>query len=104
MEGQLLVTPEELQKTAGEFSAEGSTVKGITSEMMNLVTELTSTYEGDAATAFLTKFKALQEDMNQIDAKIQEHVNDLNEMAANYQTAENTLTEQNSALQSDYIS
>lgn len=104
MEGQLLVTPEDLIRSASEFSTDGSNVKSITQEMMSIVTSLTSSYEGDAATAFLTKFKALEEDMNQIDAKIQEHVTDLNEMAQNYQNTENTLTEQNSALQSDYIS
>ena len=103
MDGQLLVTPEELKNTASEFSSQGSTVKSITAEMMSLVEELRSAYEGEAANAFFTRFKALQEDMNQIDAKIQEHVSDLNEMATNYQAAENTLTEQNNALQSDYI-
>jgi len=103
MEGTLLVTPEELIKTASEFSADGTSVKSITAEMMNIINQLASSYEGDAATAFFNNFKKLQEDMNQIDAKIQEHVNDLNEMASNFQKTESMLTEQNASVKNDYI-
>lgn len=103
MEGTLLVTPEELKSTASEFSADGTSVKSITSEMMNLINELASNYEGDAATAYINNFKKLQDDMNQIDQKIQEHVSDLNEMADNYQRTESMLTEQNAAVNNNYI-
>ncbi len=103
MEGTLLVAPEDLLKAAGEFQAADASVKGITAEMMNIINALKPSYTGDAANAFYTKFDGLQEDMNQIDAKINEHVNDLNEMANNYSTVEARLTEQNAALKNDYI-
>ncbi len=44
MEGQLKVTPEELQNASGEFSAIDKTVVNTTQEMMTLVKNLTSAW------------------------------------------------------------
>lgn len=103
MEGTLLVTPQELKNTANSFGNRSKTIKSITSSMMSTVKSLSNVYEGEAASAYINTFSNLEEDMRQIDNKIQEHVTDLNEMAANYISVEDTATQGNSALNSDYI-
>ncbi len=103
MEGTLLVTPQQLKLTANSFSGRGKTVQNITSSMMQKVRGMKSVFEGDAGNAYINTFSKLQEDMTQINNKIQEHVTDLNDMATNYERTEDANTQGNSALQSDYI-
>ena len=103
MNGELLVTPQELKNTATKFQSTNQTVKNLTDQMMQKVKSLRSSFEGDAANAYIKKFEALQEDMTQIHNKIKEHVDDLNEMATNYERAESTNVQTNNALKTDYI-
>ncbi len=103
MNGELLVTPQELKNTANNFKTINGRVKSITDQMMQKVKSLRTSFEGDAANAYIRKFEALQEDMRQIYNKINEHVEDLNEMATNYERAESTNVQTNSALKTDYI-
>ena len=86
MEGTLLVTPEKLQETAGKFGSKATQVQALHSDMLNKVRSLN--WEGEAATAYKTKFGALKTSMDKINAMIQEHVRDLNEMASTYTSAE----------------
>lgn len=103
MQGTLLVEPRQLRTTSASFANRGRTVISITSEMMAKVRGMRCAFEGDAGTGYINKFAALQEDMNQINRKIQEHVTDLNDMAVNYERAENKNVQRNTALKSDYI-
>lgn len=103
MNGELLVTPQELKNTASSFANTNNKVKSITEQMMQKVRSLRSSFEGDAANAYIRKFEALQEDMNQIYNKIKEHVEDLNEMATNYERAESSNVQSNQSLKTDYI-
>lgn len=103
MNGELLVTPQELKNTANKFQSTNQKVKSITDQMMQKVKALRSSFEGEAANAYIRKFEALQEDMTQIYNKIKEHVEDLNEMATNYERAESTNVQTNSSLKTDYI-
>jgi len=103
MEGTLLVTPQELKNTSNAFGNRGKTIMSTTSSMMSIVKGLSSSFEGEAATAYINTFSKLEEDMNQVNNKIQEHVSDLIEMADNYIQGEDLNTQGNAALQSDYI-
>lgn len=103
MEGTLLVDPKQLKTTSTSFSSRGKTVTSITSEMMSKVKGMKSVFEGEAGTAYINTFSNLQEDMNQINNKIQEHVKDLNDMADNYARTEDLNVRENTALKSDYI-
>ena len=103
MTGNLLVTPEKLISTSQEFSGSASQVQQITNQMLEIINSLSSTWSGEAHTAYHTKFNALNNDMARIHKMIMEHSNDLNEMAANYKTAESTNVEAGSALQPDVI-
>lgn len=98
MENELLVTPEELQRTATSFSTRGKSIAATTDSMMKLVENLTSVWEGDASGAYIKTFQGLQDDILKINNKIQEHASDLNEIAENYIRAENQTAETNSAL------
>lgn len=104
MEGILKVTPEELQTTAGEFGNKGNTIKGLTDQMMSMVKNLSSTWQGEASGAYLQKFQNLQTDIDKINRMIQEHVKDLNDMAEQYKQAENSNMEQSQSLADNAIS
>lgn len=103
MEGQIKVTPEELTAASGEFSTIDNNVNSITREMMSLVTGLASAYEGEAAQAYINNFKQLEDDMNRIHIKIQEHSTDLAEMARVYQEVERKTQELNRSVPNNLI-
>lgn len=103
MEGTLRVTPEQLEAAAGEFSAKGTTVSNLTSQMTQLVEGLGSVWEGEAATAYTAKFRQLDDDIQKMNRMIQEHSKDLTEMARVYREAENANQEEIAGLAGDVI-
>lgn len=103
MTGILKVTPQKLISTATEFQSQGNTIRGLTDQMLQLARSTVGSWEGDAQKAYLQRFNALDSDMQRIQVKIQEHVTDLQEMAAAYNAAESTNVSNISALSSDYI-
>ena len=104
MEGILKVTPEKLIQASNEFSQTGKTISSLTSEMMSIVNGLKAIWQGEAANSYNSRFTSLQDDIQKILNIIQEHVNDLNEMAREYQNAENASLEASSSLISDVVS
>lgn len=103
MEGTLLVNPQQLKNTANSFSSRAQSVNRITVDMMNKVRSMKSAFDGEAGSKYINQFNKLQEDMNQIQRKIKEHVEDLNQMASNYESTENQNIQTNVALQTNYI-
>ena len=103
MEGYLKVTPEQLKKTAQEFMSSGEKISSITSEMMSIVTSLKSVWQGVASESYENKFMGLEDDIMRINSMIKEHVSDLNEMATNYQAAEDASAEASAVLNSDIV-
>ncbi len=103
MDGILKVTPEKLISTSEEFNATGVQVRNLTQEMIALVDSLKGSWEGEAATAYSTKFHQLEDDMEKMHRMIEEHVKDLQEMAQKYQNAEMVNTEAGNALAGDVI-
>lgn len=103
MEGTLRVTPEQLESTANEFASKGTTVGNLTTQMTQLVEGLSSIWEGEAATAYTAKFRQLDDDIQKIIRMIQEHSNDLNEMARVYREAETTNQDEIEGLSGDVI-
>ncbi len=104
MEGILKVTPEKLLETSSEFSAAGNKIKNLTDEMMRTVNGLKGVWQGEAARIYSGRFGALQSDMDKLHRMIQEHVNDLQEMAGHYRTAEAANMEEGSALSANIVS
>ena len=103
MEGILNVTPQELINAANEFSSKGSNISSLTSEMTAQVESLASVWEGEAATTYIGKFKGLDDDIQLMNRMVQEHVSDLQEMAAKYTSTEEEIVEDFSSLSSDVI-
>ena len=103
MNGILRVTPAQLINTASEFSAKGSQISAITTEMTNLVVGLSSIWEGEAATAYVTKFRGLDDDIQLMIRMVQEHAADLQEMANAYNQAESANLNNIESLTSDVI-
>lgn len=102
--GILKVSPEKLQATASSFEGSASKVSNLTQQMTNIVTSLSGQiWSGEAATAYVNKFNGLQDDMTRIYKMIQEHSQDLTQMAQEYIRAEAANTELANSLSSDVI-
>ena len=103
-QGILKVTPEKLQSTASSFEGTGTTVNNLTQQMTAIVTGLSGQiWSGEAATAYVNKFNGLQDDMDRIYKMIQEHSQDLQEVAQQFITAENANKDMANSLSSDVI-
>ena len=87
MEGMLRVTPEKLLQTSGEFATLGNQMKNLTGQMLSQVRKLNGVWQGEAATAYGNRFDSLSPDMEKLYRMVQEHVQDLHEMARQYQSA-----------------
>ena len=103
MEGNLLVTPEQLTATSSEFSSAMQQITTMTNEMMEQVHSLKGQWEGEASNAYQNKFDQLKDDIDKIGKMINEHVNDLNEMAKVYQDAENANADTANELSGDVL-
>ncbi len=102
--GILRVTPEKLQSTAASFEASGSSVQSLTQQMTSIVTSLSGQiWSGTAASAYVSKFNGLQDDMDRIYKMIKEHSDDLITMAQQYSTAESANADLANSLSSDVI-
>lgn len=102
--GTLRVDPDKLISAADAFKSQGNTIQNLTQQMLQTVTSLNGSWEGEAQNSYFTRFKALEGDMNQIQQKINEHVSDLQEMAQIYKGTESGNAGNISGLATDYIS
>ena len=103
MEGILRVTPEKLIQTSGEFATTGNQMKNLTSEMISQIQGMKGIWQGEAADTYGSKFNSLQTDMDKLYRMVQEHVKDLQEMAALYQKAEAGNAQQSGSLNSNVV-
>ena len=103
MEGILKVTPEKLVQTSGEFASAGSQMKSLTGEMLSLIRNLRSSWQGEAATAYGNRFDNLSQDMDKLYRMVQEHAEDLQEMARQYQSAESGNTQTGNGMRGNVI-
>ena len=103
MEGILKVTPEKLMQTSGEFATIGNQMKNLTGEMLSQVQGLSGIWQGEAAAAYGGRFDMLSTDMEKLYRMVQEHVEDLQEMAGQYQSAEESNAGLGSGLKSSIV-
>lgn len=101
----LKVTPKDLTDTAGKFENKAADVQKKTDAMLTLINGIGgAVWSGDAQKAYKKQFKKLDGDMLQMYNKIKEHVDDLKEIASNYESAESQISSTVKALQTDVIS
>lgn len=103
MEGTTFVTTEALRSTANEFNNAMMQVQNLTSNMVDKVNGLAAGFQGEAASAYISKFNALQDDIAKLAAMINEHVRDLNDSADNFEKAERVNVENANSLKGDII-
>ncbi len=101
----LKVSTSVLRSTASEFKSIGQQIKSLTTEMTNEVNGLSGdVWQGDAATKYKQHFKKLDDDIARMIKMINEHVQDLNDMAAAYEKAEQANESTANSLATDVIS
>lgn len=105
MVGTLKVSTDRLRNTANNFQSTGQHIQRMTQSMTSIVRQLSGNiWSGEAAKAYKDKFEKLQDDINRMVKMINEHVTDLNAMAAEYERAENTNQNLINSLKEDVIS
>ena len=104
MNGILKVDPQKLINTANSFKSTNNNIQNKTTTMLGKVRDLQKVWTGEASNVYREKFKDLEDDMKMIHKMIDEHVNDLNEMAKQYIKAENTNIDTGNSLAGDVIS
>ena len=103
MEGTIKVDPQQLISASSEFSTNGNQVQTLMNEMVNKMNNLGTTNTGDAISSFIAKANGLQNDIAKLNAMIQEHAKDLQEMAQVYSSAESAAQSEADALQTSVI-
>lgn len=101
--GTLKVDSQVLKNTADSFKKQSDFIRSLTTQMIDEVTAMSGAWESDAQQAYCQKFKSLEGDITQMVLMINEHVDDLKEMASQYEKSESTNTSTASALKTDYI-
>jgi len=104
MNATLKVTPAKLRSTASAFQSTGNQIKSITNQMTSIVRSLSGqVFSGDAASKYVSKFNSLSDDIQRMINMINEHVNDLNQIAKTFEDAERQNISAAEALTSDVI-
>lgn len=99
----LRVDAQVLISTAESFQGSGSTISTLVNEMVNIVVNLCSIWETDAANVFISRFRALEDDIQKMTKMIAEHVSDLQTMAQNYIKADEESANLAESLSGDVI-
>jgi len=100
----LKVTPEKLIEAAEQFSLAENNIRGITTEMTNIVEGFKTIWQGEAATGFANRFNMLSDDMEKLYSMIRDHASNLTEIAKEYANAEEESAQQANALGTEAIS
>lgn len=104
MPGQVRIVTEQLRNTANEFVQVYGQVKTTTNQMVDIIKGLNATWQGEASNAFIGKFAQLEDDMMRILRMIDEHQVDLNDIAREFELAEQENVATSSGLAGDVIS
>ena len=89
MDIYLKVEPQVLISKAGELSSEKGNVQSLMEQIKNYVTSLTGSWISEASEVFQRQFRQTYTDIDNVIAIITEYIEDLNESANLYITAEN---------------
>ena len=103
--GTLKVEPAKLKNAANQFNSTGNQIRSLTQSMTQTVQQMTGqVLSGDAARAYTTKFKGLQDDIQKMIKMVNEHVADLNQMAQILIDVENKNQQTANTLKNNIIS
>ncbi len=77
----------QLRTQANNFQNHADAIKSVTTNMLNLVEQTKSVWEGMAQTTYSTNFAGLSDDMERLYAMCSEYSEDLIQIADTYQAA-----------------
>ena len=93
------VTPETLTRKAGDLDTNASDVMLLTTQMTERALELTGRiWSGEAQTAFVTRFRTLQDTINKYTPLLQKHASNLRTIAGQYAAVETEAKDLSSGL------
>ena len=100
---QVKVDSSDLRRAAQKFQSDRATVERLMNEMMQLVTSRTTRFwKGQASDRYRNQFRKLEDEMRFIKNKIQEHADDLRNIADIYDGAENRNADASTRLITDF--
>lgn len=98
------VSPERLRSAAGLFSQTANSIKSTTSQMTQIVTNISGrAWSGEAASAYKSKYTGLQDDINRLVKMVNDHSQHLTSIATEYARAETENASQANSLSGDVI-
>lgn len=93
------VTPETLSRKAGDLDANAADVKRLTTQMTEKALMLTGRiWTGEAQTTYMTRFRTLQNTIDQYTPILQKHASNLRTIANQYETTETEARDLSNAL------
>ena len=102
-EFKLRVTPETLEQEAGEFTDLIREIKGRFDRIQSVASKTKSYWRGEAGDQDREGYASFQEDIDFVLRRLEEHPDDLLQMAGIYRQAERDVTSTNAALKTDLI-
>ncbi len=100
---QLKVTPEELYRQSTSVSNGVRTIRNSFDRMSGKVSATSSYWTGEAADGFRSTYSGYTDEINEIIARLTEHISELNTMAGVYEEAEDEAQELIASLPDDVI-
>ena len=100
---RFLVETSKLRSTAQQFQSSATVWGNTIQNMLNTVSSTGCQWCGSAADSFRRKFAQHQQDRNDIINLINEHVRDLQEIAANYDRIDQDIAGQANSLRIDVV-
>lgn len=91
----------ELRTEANNVHEHASDLQQLTNQMFTLVDDSTQYWQGKAQASFQSKFDSLRDDMQRIYDMVEKYSQDLEDIATQYENAENENNDQASSLSSD---
>lgn len=93
----------DIKSASTKFGSLATDTKKLTDNMLKLVQDTRSIWQGDAQNAYTKQFEGLRDDMQKMFKMIDEYRSDLSEVAKNYEAAENANISAARTLKSDVI-
>ncbi|WP_408070260.1 WXG100 family type VII secretion target [Butyrivibrio sp. JL13D10] len=105
MANVIRVTPEELKAAAGRMETHADIMEQKTNAMIEIIDTLTGRiWSGEAQKEYVSRFDTLELDITRLHKLVEDHVDHLNTIANEYQSAESSNMDVATSLTSDIIS
>ena len=101
MAGSVKVNTQKLRETADKFTNSRAQIKSTTDAMTSTAHEVASIWKGETSSKYAQKFSGLQDEMQTIYKMVTEHIDDLQQMATEFEDADKAAADATSKLKTD---